>query len=124
MKTRHFPLRSLQLAVVSLAIVFTPQIALAHAVLLASTPSAHATIKGPEITVHLKFNSRIDGARSRLYLADSNGTVRTLKLTPQDAPDSIAAESITLSAGEYTIRWQALAADGHITRGEIPFAVQ
>jgi methionine-rich copper-binding protein CopC len=29
-----------------------------------------------------------------------------------------------LSAGGYTIRWQALASDGHITRGEIPFVVQ
>jgi methionine-rich copper-binding protein CopC len=47
-----------------------------------------------------------------------------LALAPQDAPDSIAAESMKLSAGEYTIRWQVLAADGHITRGEIPFVVQ
>ncbi|WP_169746964.1 copper resistance CopC family protein [Edaphobacter aggregans] len=97
---------------------------MAHAVLVVSTPSAHATVKGPEMTVHLKFNSRIDGTRSRLYLVEPSGQVRMLTLAPQDAADSLAAESVKLSAGEYTIRWQVLAADGHITRGEIPFVVQ
>jgi methionine-rich copper-binding protein CopC len=30
----------------------------------------------------------------------------------------------SLQAGKYLIRWQALAPDGHITRGEIPFTVR
>jgi methionine-rich copper-binding protein CopC len=28
-----------------------------------------------------------------------------------------------LAAGAYRLRWQVLASDGHITRGEIPFTV-
>jgi methionine-rich copper-binding protein CopC len=28
-----------------------------------------------------------------------------------------------LAAGGYVLRWQVLAIDGHITRGDIPFAV-
>jgi copper resistance protein C len=120
---RSFP-RYLLLAVVFSAIVLAPRFALAHAVLLASTPTAHATVKGPEISVHLKFNSRIDGAHSRLYLVDENGKVQTLTLSPQGAPDTLVAGSLKLGAGGYTIRWQALASDGHITRGEIPFVVQ
>jgi methionine-rich copper-binding protein CopC len=124
MKTAvSFP-RSLLLAAIFSAIVFVPKVALAHAVLLASTPSAHATVKGPELAIHLKFNSRIDGAHSRLYLVNTSGKVETLTLAPQDAPDALAAQSVKLSAGGYTIRWQALASDGHITRGEIPFVVQ
>jgi copper resistance protein C len=117
-------LRCTLLGAAFFAIVFAPKVALAHAVLVSSTPTAHATLKGPEITIHLKFNSRIDSARSRLYVADSSGNVHMLVLAPQDAPDSLATEKVKLSAGEYTLRWQALAADGHITRGEIPFAVQ
>lgn len=120
---RSFP-RDLLLGVIVSAIVFAPKLALAHAVLLASNPSAHATVKGPEIAVHLKFNSRIDSAHSRLYLVDSSGKVETLTLAPQDAPDVLAAQSVKLNTGGYTIRWQALASDGHITRGEIPFIVQ
>ena len=28
-----------------------------------------------------------------------------------------------LQPGEYTVRWQVLAVDGHITRGDVPFTV-
>ncbi|WP_158748644.1 copper resistance CopC family protein [Acidobacterium sp. S8] len=123
MKAVRFP-RHLLLAILLSVIVLTPKLAMAHAVLVASTPSAHASIRGPEITVQLKFNSRIDGEHSRLYLVDSTGKSQTLTLTPQSAPDILAAQSVKVSAGGYTIRWQALASDGHITRGEIPFVVQ
>jgi len=124
MKAIHSFPRHLLLAVVFSVIVLAPKLALAHAVLLASTPSAHATVKGPEVKVHLKFNSRIDGAHSRLYLVDASGKVETLTLTAQDTPDALSAEGAKVSAGAYTIRWQALASDGHITRGEIPFTVK
>lgn len=97
---------------------------MAHAVLVASTPAIHGTVKGPDVAVHLKFNSRIDSAHSRLYLVDSAGKVRTLVVVPQESPDALAAQSVRLDAGAYTIRWQALAVDGHITRGEIAFTVQ
>jgi hypothetical protein len=121
--TYSFP-RYLLLVAIFSAIVLAPKLALAHAVLLTSTPSAHGTVKGPEIAIHLKFNSRIDGAHSRLFLVDSSGKVQTLTLAQQDTPDTLTAESVKVSSGGYTIRWQALASDGHITRGEIPFVVQ
>lgn len=117
-------LKPLALAGVFSAVLLAPELALAHAVLLASTPAAHATVEGPTITVHLKFNSRIDGAHSRLYLVDKSGKEQMLTLVRQTAPDTLAAESVKVGAGEHTIRWQALASDGHITRGEIPFVVQ
>jgi copper resistance protein C len=118
-----FP-RYLLLAGMLSAIALAPRFAFAHAVLVASTPAAHATVKGPEIAVHLKFNSRIDGAHSRLYLVDAKGKVQTLTLSPQDSPETLAAQNIKVAVGAYTVRWQALASDGHITRGEIPFVVQ
>jgi hypothetical protein len=116
--------KHLLLAVMFVALVVAPKLAFAHAVLVASTPAANTTVKGPEIAIHLKFNSRIDGERSRLYLVNSSGKSQMLTLTPQDAPDTLGAKSVKLNAGAYTIRWQALAADGHITRGEIPFTVE
>ena len=120
---RFFP-RTLFFAAILSLVLFVPRHALAHAVLIESTPAAHTILKGPQIAVHLKFNSRIDGARSRLYLVDPDGKVQTLALSPQDAPDTLSAQSVKLAAGAYTIRWQALASDGHITRGEIAFTVQ
>jgi methionine-rich copper-binding protein CopC len=124
MKRHNFFPRQLLLAAIFSLALFAPRYARAHAVLVESTPVAHAALKGPEVTVHLKFNSRIDGAHSRLYLVDPAGKVQTLVLAPQDAPDALTAQSVKLAAGAYTIRWQALASDGHITRGEIPFMVQ
>ncbi|HEX3438254.1 MAG TPA: copper resistance CopC family protein [Pseudacidobacterium sp.] len=111
-------------AVIFSVLLLAPRLAFAHAVLIASTPAAHASVKGPEIAIHLKFNSRIDGTHSRLYLVSPDGKVQTLSLLPQESPDALDAQNIKISAGQYAIRWQALAADGHITRGEIPFTVQ
>jgi len=122
-KVGSFPRQLVPVAVFAM-LVLAPRFASAHAVLVTSSPAAHATVKGPEIAINLKFNSRIDGAHSRLYLVDPSGKVEMLTLAPQEAPDSLAAPAVKVTAGAYTIRWQATAADGHITRGEIPFTVQ
>ena len=98
-------------------------LALAHALLVTSTPAVHGTVKGPGIAVDLKFNSRVDGQRSRLTLVLPNGATQTLALVKQPAPEELAARA-ELEPGAYTLRWQAVAADGHITRGEIPFTVR
>lgn len=108
------------LALVSLV---SAPLALAHAILVASTPAAHGTVHGPAITVTLKFNSRVDGSRSRLMLLLPNGATQTFTLGAQSAPEELNAHA-NLEPGTYTLRWQAVAADGHITRGEIPFNVQ
>jgi copper resistance protein C len=104
--------------------LLSPPMAKAHAVLVASMPSIHGTIAGPDVAVRLKFNSRIDGAHSRLLLADAAGKTQPLVMLEQKAPDTLEAQKIHLSAGNYKILWQALAADGHITRGEIAFTVR
>ena len=101
-----------------------PQLALAHAVLVASTPKLHGTVAGPQVHVRLQFNSRVDGPHCTLAIVGASGPAQTLKLGSQPAPDSIAADAADLKPGAYTIRWQALASDGHITRGEIPFRVE
>jgi len=104
-------------------LLIAPRLALAHAVLLASTPAVHGTIHGPSISIDLKFNSRVDGARSRIYVVQPDGTTQALVLDKQEAPDRFSSHA-DLKPGTYTLRWQALAADGHITRGVIPFTVQ
>ncbi len=101
-----------------------PQLALAHAVLVASTPARNAVVHGSRLHIDLKFNSRVDGARCTLSLKAPDGAISSLKLAGQSAPDAIASDANSLHPGAYTLRWQALAADGHITRGEIPFRVE
>ena len=95
----------------------------AHAVLLESSPALKSSVSGPDVPLKLRFNVRIDAARSRLTLVDPEGTLQTLKIQGQDGLDTLSAEAKGLRPGTYRLRWQVLASDGHITRGEIPFTV-
>jgi hypothetical protein len=99
-------------------------IALGHAVLVAATPPVHGSVSGPEVTFRLRFNSRIDAARSVLKLVLPDGTVRPLPMGQQPSPDSVSVKADGIKSGHYTLQWQVLAADGHITRGEVPFEVR
>jgi copper resistance protein C len=102
----------------------SPRLALAHAVLLSSTPQKNAAVTGPDVTINLKYNSRVDGARSTLSLLKPDGTVVRIGTPEQPAPDVLSATGHGLAKGAYVLRWQVLASDGHITRGEVPFQVQ
>jgi copper resistance protein C len=99
------------------------QVAAAHAVLLEATPAASTTVKGPDVAIRLRYNVRIEASRSRLSLLLPDKTVKTLTIGQQPAPDVLIAQASSLVPGEYRIRWQVLASDGHITRGEVPFTV-
>ena len=95
----------------------------AHAVLLESNPPAKSTVAGPDLAIKLRFNVRIDAGRSRLTLIHPAGSVQPLEINKQTPADTLSANASGLAAGEYRLRWQVLASDGHITRGEIPFTV-
>ena len=58
-----------------------------------------------------------------MSLVRVGGNPVQLALDDQPAPDTIQTRAEHLEAGSYTLQWQALAADGHITRGQIPFSV-
>ena len=105
-----------------LALLLLPGVARAHAILLDSQPAARATATPGLTTFNLRFNSRIDQGRSRLALR-SAGKERVLPVVPSGAEDVLAAQA-DLVPGDYTLRWQVLAVDGHITRGDVPFQVK
>jgi len=95
----------------------------AHAILLESSPALHGSAVGPDVPLKLRFNVRIDVSRSRLTLVGADGSMQTLQIDRQAPPDTILSQAKGLSPGTYRLRWQVLASDGHITRGEIPFTV-
>jgi hypothetical protein len=97
--------------------------ALGHAVLLESSPALKSSVTGPDVPLKLRFNVRIDIARSRLTLVRPDGSSQTLEVNQQASPDTLSALATGLAPGVYRLRWQVLAADGHITRGEIAFTV-
>ena len=94
----------------------------AHAIIVAAAPGPGEQVKGPDVPVALRFNSRIDRDRSRLALLRSSGKPEIVPLAAS-APDTLAGKLQGLPPGSYRLRWQVLGVDGHITRGDIPFAV-
>lgn len=111
-------------AAVLVSLLLTAGTALAHAVLLEAVPPLRGAVSGPDVVFRLRFNSRIDAARSALKLVLPDGKVRQLTMDHQSSPDSLNAKSAEMKNGRYLLQWQVLAADGHITRGEIPFEVR
>ena len=109
---------------VAALIAVSPRIALAHAVLVSSTPQKNAAVNGPDISISLKYNSRVDGARSSLTLIKPDGSVEKIGALTQPLPDTLVAAGHKLAKGAYVLRWQVLSSDGHITRGEVPFQVE
>jgi methionine-rich copper-binding protein CopC len=106
-----------------MALVLSSNLAYAHAILVEASPSANSTVAGPSIPIKLRFSVRIDAKRSRLELVGPDKTSTLLSAT-QPSPDTLQAVAEGLKVGSYSLRWQVLAADGHITRGEIPFNVK
>ncbi len=96
----------------------------AHAIIAEASPPANSTVVGPHVKIRLRFNVRIDHSRSRLVLVLPGGTLKPLAIREDEAPDTLAVEENDLASGSYILRWQVLANDGHITRGEIPFKVR
>jgi copper resistance protein C len=112
-------------ALYGVIIVFClPLLSFAHAIILEAVPAPNATVSGPDFQIVLKFNSRIDGTRSRLTLVQPDKSSHSVNLDKQDSPDRLKASVTGLSVGAYVLRWQVLAADGHISRGEIPFKIK
>lgn len=102
--------------------VLHPSRAAAHAILIASQPPDGGHVAAGTISIRLQYNSRIDRVRSRLALTGPDRTQATLPILPKGAPDEMNATA-KLSPGGYVLRWQVLAIDGHITRGDIAFSV-
>ena len=105
-----------------LGILLIPTLAHAHAILEESTPPAGASVKAGPLDLRLRYNSRIDQARSRLTLIRPDHSHDVVPIASGTPPDIISAQ-LTLAPGDYVVRWQVLAVDGHITRGDVPITV-
>ena len=117
------PLR--YLACLVIVIIGVPSTVSAHAILVSSTPANGAVVVGPDLAVLLSFNSRIDRTRSRLTIdgPEREGAIVPIGGTDRQ-PALLSARLSGLRAGAYTLHWQVLAVDGHITRGIISFRIK
>ncbi|MDY0873374.1 copper resistance CopC family protein [Dongia rigui] len=117
--------RNLTLAGLLLVVMAAPMAtpALAHAIIVSSVPAAGATVAGPDIDLAITFNVRVDADRSKLTLTGPDGSSADIAILPNDSPAVLSGHLTGLKAGVYSVRWQVLATDGHITRGDVNFTV-
>ena len=95
----------------------------AHAILVDSTPKPSGTLAAGHVAMVFKYNSKIDQHRSRITLVKADQSETVLSIATDGSKPNELDTSADLTPGSYTIRWQALALDGHITRGDVPFTV-
>ena len=95
----------------------------AHAIVVSSKPAFNSKVTQGPIDILLQFNSRIDLELSRVSLVDPAGKISALAAAGGATPGSLVAQGNADVIGPWKLRWQVLSADGHITRGEIPFLV-
>lgn len=116
-------LGNLASAAVAAALVAGAAPAWAHAVVVSASPTANERVAPGKLPVRIEFNTRIDKARSRLQVSAPAGDKTDVPIDQSGKPNVIAGTTGDLVPGAYVLRWQVLAIDGHITRGDIPFTV-
>jgi hypothetical protein len=122
--TDVLPWRSCRIFVLALlGMLLTAAAAMAHAILEQSQPPAGGSVPAGKVTLSFTYNSRVDRTRSRLTLTRPDNTQTVLRISQAGPPNVIGASTELTAPGPYIVRWQVLAIDGHITRGDVPFTV-
>jgi methionine-rich copper-binding protein CopC len=104
----------------------TPAVALAHALLVDSSPRQDEVLKSPATRAVLHFNARIEKKVTRATLHDAAGHPVKLPPMPDDTagpPDRLIIALPPLAPGAYQLEYRVLAADGHATPGLLRFSV-
>jgi methionine-rich copper-binding protein CopC len=104
----------------------TPAVALAHALLVDSSPKQDEVLKSPATRAVLHFNARIEKKVTQATLRDAAGHAVKLPPLPDDAagpPDRLIIALPTLAPGAYQLEYRVLASDGHATPGLLRFSI-
>lgn len=98
----------------------------AHVALVAATPVPGSTIGQPPKALRIRFDQIPDPKFNEITLLDTSGNPVAGGAATAEAGDPSVVE-VTLNAklapGLYTVAWQALANDGHLTKGNYSFTL-
>lgn len=98
------------------------EVVLAHTDLAASVPAAGSHAQSSPETLELTFGDAV--RLMRLTLTDSSGGSVPLDFSPSaEAATHHSYPLPELAEGRYTVRWNAMAADGHKMTGRFIFYV-
>jgi len=97
------------------------------AALVAGAAQAHALLLSTKVEgqdVVLRYNGRVDAARSRVTVLKTDGSeVQKLDCEAGEDQATLKGHLGTLAPGSYVLRWEVLSVDGHISRGDQPLVL-
>jgi copper resistance protein C len=95
-----------------------------HATLLETIPEDGADLEDHPGEIVLTFDEAVEPAGDALVLTDGDGAAHGLDATAGPGTGQISAEvPPDTAAGEHTVAWRIVAADGHVQEGEFAFTV-
>jgi methionine-rich copper-binding protein CopC len=95
----------------------------AHAYPAVSVPNNGATVRESPRELRIQFTEAVDLAFSQITVKAANGEIVSQGKLRQLSNDTLAIDLKTLSAGNYSVEWQALSVDTHVTDGALRFTV-
>jgi methionine-rich copper-binding protein CopC len=94
-----------------------------HAYPAISLPADGATLKEAPREVRIQFTEGLELAFSQVVVKGPNGEVFSQGKLRKLSDDTIAVDLKPLRAGNYTIEWQVLSVDTHVTEGILRFTL-
>ncbi len=115
---------ALVVALIGLTLVAAP--VSAHVALVAATPVPGSTVGQPPKAIRIRFDEVPDPKFNDITLLDTGGNPVAGGAATAEAGDPSVVEvalNAKLAPGLYTVAWQALANDGHLTKGNYSFTL-
>ena len=106
-------------------VICASTLANAHAILVRSTPKDGEAVQSPVAKVEVWYDAPIGGAMAALSVTDASGARVDKRDAAIDRSDGahVTTSVEAAKAGEYTVRYRAISADGHIVTGLYHFSV-
>jgi hypothetical protein len=108
------------------ALVFTliAENVLAHAVIIRSSLNTHPPLPNQASEVALGFNSNIEPKLSQVLLVTKGDLKHPVPTRPGKGRGELLVDLPPLPPGEYALKIQVFAADGHLTEEVIKFFIR
>jgi methionine-rich copper-binding protein CopC len=106
-----------------LAVLFCARIqpAFGHAYPIIVSPADGTALKESPREIRMQFTEGVELAFSRITVKGAKGEVVSQGKLRQLADDTVAIDLKPLTVGNYTVEWQVLSVDTHITEGTLHF---
>ncbi len=109
---------------VALFLLSLPGLAYSHAVVTDTSLETEPVAPYQATRVRLTFNSNVELGLSKIFLVSKGDKEQLLKAIKSHSQGKVIIDLPALDPGEYALKFQVFAADGHLTEDVIRFQVE